>query len=438
VRARRFFAWVRAWLRPAARRSALRALAEFGRSLLGASTWRLALRGLGRQPRRSGIVLTAIAVGLGSLLFAMAFQYGLIVQMVETAIRSEIGDLQAHAPAWNDAAPLEARMRETEVLRAFEAVSSLRAAAPRLRGEALAQSPRASVGVRVLGADPELEPSVSTLSSYVAEGEWLGEAPRRVVLGEGLARRLRVGIADKVVLSVQDARGDLTGEAFRVGGLLRAPSRALDESVAVVRIEDAQRLYAVPGEISEVALAARDPQRLAASKREAAAAIGAAARVETWRDLQPMLVAMIEMFDQMGWIIYAAIFVAMAFGIANVLLMSVFERTREIGVLLAIGMPPARMVAIVAAESLVLVAVGVGLGFGLGFFAIWSMRGGIDLSAWSVGLRAYGFPTLVVPEARSGDVWAPLWVATATALLASLWPALRAVRTRPAEALRRV
>ena len=82
-----------------------RALAEFAGSLARASTWRIALRGLGRQPRRSGIVLAAVAIGLGGLLLAMALQYGLVVQMAETAIRSEIGDLQAHAAAWREIVP---------------------------------------------------------------------------------------------------------------------------------------------------------------------------------------------------------------------------------------------------------------------------------------------------------------------------------------------
>jgi ABC-type lipoprotein release transport system permease subunit len=259
-----------------------------------------------------------------------------------------------------------------------------------------------------------------------------------VVIGSGLARRLRTGVGDKLVLSVQDAHGDLTGEALRVGGIVEAPSRELDEAVVLLRLEDAQRLFGVPGEISELALAARDPERLDDVKTQASAALGAVARVETWRELEPLLNMMIALFDQMGWVIYAAIFVAMAFGIANVLLMSVLERTREIGVLLAIGMPPARMVAIVLAESVVLVALGVGLGFALGFSAILALRDGIDLSALRAGLRAFGVPTRLVPVARSGDVWAPIWVAGVTALVASLWPALRAVRTRPAEALRRV
>jgi ABC-type lipoprotein release transport system permease subunit len=413
-------------------------LAEFARSIARLSTWRLALRGLGRQPRRSAVVLAAVAIGLGSLLLAMALQYGLVEQMVETAVRTEIGDLQAHARAWKDAAPLDVRLHERTTLAALGGVATLRGAAPRLRGEALAQSPRASVGVRVVGVDPARERTVSTLASYALEGWWFGAEERRVLVGEGLARRLRAGVGDKVVLAVQDARGDLTGEAFRIGGLLRAPSLELDESVVVLRLDEAQALYGVPGEISELALAARDGGALAAPKAQAARALGPAVRVETWREREPLLDTMISLFDQMGWVIYAAIFVAMAFGIANVLLMSVMERTREIGVLLAIGMPPARMVAIVLAESVVLVALGVGLGFALGFSAIAALRDGIDLSLWSEGLRAFGVPTRLVPVARAGDVWAPLWVAAVTALVASLWPALRAVRTRPAEALRRV
>ncbi len=245
-------------------------------------------------------------------------------------------------------------------------------------------------------------------------------------------------IGDKLVLSVQDARSELTGEAFRVGGLLHPPTRDLDEGVVLVRLDEAQELFAVPGEVSEIALAAPPGADLDAIERTLAAALGPGARVETWRELQPMLVAMIGLFDQLGWILYVAIFVAMAFGIANVMLMSVFERTREIGILLAIGMPPARMVAIVVAEGIALVMIGAALGVALGFGSCFLLRDGIDLSRWSEGLRAFGMPTRLVPVLRGGDVIAPFWVAAVTAVAASSWPALRAVRTRPAEAVRRI
>lgn len=419
--------------------AAARASLDFARALLRASTWRLALRGLGRHTRRTGLVLAAIAVGLGALVLAMALQYGMIVQMAETAIRTEIGDLQAHARDWDESAPLERRMSRSAALAALGGAGhALRGAAPRLRGEALVSSPRASVGVRVLGVVPEREREVTTLASLVAAGDWWQDGePRRVVIGEGLARRLQIGLGGKLVLSVQDARGELTGEAFRVGGILRPPVRELDEAAVLLRLGEAQRLYGVGEEISELSFALAPGAELAATRESVAAALGAGARVETWRELEPLLVTLLEMFDQLGWVVYAGIFVAMAFGIANVLLMSVFERTREIGVMLAIGMPPARMVAIVVAESVVLVALGIALGFALGFGGVFALREGIDLSSLAEGLRAFGIPTLLVPVARSGDVVAPVAVATVTAVVASFWPALRAVRIRPAEAVRR-
>jgi ABC-type lipoprotein release transport system permease subunit len=418
---------------PADTAAALGALVD---ALARPSTWRLALRNVARQKRRSAVVLAAVSIGLGGLVLAMALNFGMVFQMAETVIRTELGDLQVHAAAWDESAPLDARLPLADTLLALRG-GALRGAAPRLRGEALVFSPRASVGVRVVGVHPVLEREVSTLASLLVDGAWWDGAPRRVLIGEGLARRLQAKRGDKLVLSVQDVRGELTGEAFRVGGVLRAPSRELDEAVVWARLEDAQPLYGVGEEVSEVALAAPPGADLDALKADLAARLGAGARVETWRELEPLLVAIIEMFDQIGWIVYAAIFVAMAFGIANVLLMSVFERTREIGVLLAIGMPPARMVAIVLAEALVLVVTGVALGFALGLGAVWLLRGGIDLSLWAEGLRAFGIPTRLVPVARSGDVWAPSIVAVVTALAASFWPALRVVRTRPAEAVRR-
>jgi ABC-type lipoprotein release transport system permease subunit len=421
------------------------ALREFFAALAHASTWRLALRGLGRQPRRSAIVLTAVAIGLASVLLAMALNYGLVLQMVETAVRSEVGDLQIHARAFRDVDPLAERMAEAPVLAALTPLPSLAGIAPRLRGQGLAQSARASVGVRVLAVDPAREPSVTSLARSVTRGAWLGaparggaREPTRVVVGVGLARQLGLRLGAKFVLHAIDASGLEAATSARIAGVLELPSRELDESVVWMPLADGQALYGVPGEISEVALAVRDRAELEGVKRDVERALGVALRVETWREREPLLNGMLAVFDSMGWILYAVTFVAMAFGIANVLLMSVLERTREIGVLLALGMPPARMVAIVVAEGLVLVGIGVALGFALGFACLYALHDGIDVSRFRAGMRSFGVAPRLAPVARSGDVWAPLALAVATALAASLWPALRVVRTRPAEALRRV
>ncbi len=409
-------------------------------TLVQPSAWRLAWRNVGRSGRRTAIVLVAIAVGLGGALLTMAVNYGMVYQMVETAIRTELGDLQLHGQGFRMKPGLEIRVPLAGVGDGapLRDLPSVEAWAPRLRSEGLVFSPRASVGVRLVGIDPEREARVSVLESSIVSGRYLNGGRRRVLLGHRLADRLQVGVGDKIVVSAQDVHGDMTGEAFRVAGLFRTPSRDLDDATVFLRLDEGQRMLDVPREVSELVVVARPGTDLDALRARIARRVGSDFEVETWRQIRPLLVSMIRSFDQMGWIVYAAVFIAMAFGIANVLLMSIFERIREIGILLAIGMPPGRMVAVILLESWLLTLGGVLLGFALGFGAVLLLGDGIDLSAWGEGLEALGVPSRIVPVVRASDVTVPVAVATLTALVASLWPALRAVRIRPADAVRHV
>jgi ABC-type lipoprotein release transport system permease subunit len=294
------------------------------------------------------------------------------------------------------------------------------------------------VGVALVAVDPVREAGVSVLPESVTQGRWLDGESRRVVLGERLARRLEVGLGDKVVVSAQDASGDVTGEAFRVGGLFRTTSSVLDESTVFVRLEEGRHMLELSDEVSEFVVVARDEAGVPRLGAALASELGPGFEVRTWEELEPMLVYLIDMFQNMGWIVYAAVFVAMTFGIANVLLMSVHERIREIGVLMSVGMDGRRLVAMVVAEGIVVSAVGVAVGLLLTGAALFLLRGGIDLSVWAEGLNSVGIGNRLVPILRPADLTPPLLVAFVTAVVASLWPAVRAARIRPAEAVRRV
>ena len=163
---------------------------------------------------------------------------------------------------------------------------------------------------------------------------------------------------------------------------------------------------------------------------------GEAAEVRTWQQLQPLLVYMVSSFDSMAWFLYAAVFVAMAFGIANVLLMAVHERTREIGMLRAMGMQRRQVIALVVLESLMVVAVGMALGTGVALGGVWWLQDGIDLSGYSEGLESVGASARLAPVLRARDLVAPSILAAGIGVLASLWPAVRAARHLPADALR--
>jgi len=140
----------------------------------------------------------------------------------------------------------------------------------------------------------------------------------------------------------------------------------------------------------------------------------------------------------LSWIFYGTVFVAMAFGIANTMLMAVYERLREFGVMRSLGLSRVRLMALIALESAVLTLAGTAIGLGLGFALVaWLGERGIDLSAFSDALERYGIGTRVFLRAGWDDAVTPLLLALVTGLVAAVWPGVRAIRMRPAEALRR-
>jgi ABC-type lipoprotein release transport system permease subunit len=370
----------------------------------------------------------------------MAINIGMVLQRAETALATELGHLQVHAPGFQENPELRVRLTDggSAATSTLEGISGVRAWAPRLRGQGLVNSPRASLGVSVVAIQPEREVEVSLMADSLVAGRWLDAQRGRVLIGEALARRLQVELGQKIVLSVQDLAGDLTGRPYRVGGVFRTPSRELDQGAVFLRLDEAQQLFGVGQTVSEIVVVAHDRDDIPDLQSALRASLGEDAEAQSWEELRPLLVYLVEMFDASAWYLYAAVFIAMAFGIANVLLMAVYERTREIGMMMAMGMSRRRVIGTVVAESLLVTALGLVLGIAMAALSVFALRGGIDLSMFSEGLTAYGIGTRIVPVLRGGDLAAPLVVAVVASLLASLWPALRAARSRPAEALRHV
>lgn len=398
---------------------------------------RLAWRNAWRSPRRTGIVVTAVAVGIAGTLLSMAVNFGMLFQMVDTAISTDLGHLQLHAAGFDADPGLEVRLRDggRASLAVLETSPDVRSFARRVRGEGLLSSPRSRAGVRVVGVEPEREAEITLVARSVTAGRYLDGEPRRVLIGEALAERLEVGVGDKVVLSAQNLEGDLTGEALRVAGLFRTPSQPLDRGTVFLTLEQSQRLLGLGEAVSEVVVVAESRARIADVDALLEQRLPGL-EVRTWEELEPLLVYMVDVFDQSALLVYAAIFIAMAFGIANVLLMTVFERTREIGIMRAMGLGRARLVATIVSESLIVTLGGVALGFLCALLGVWALRDGIDLSLFTDGLRELGVGDRIVPVLRQSDFTAPLAVAVTTAVLASAWPAWRAVRQRPADAVR--
>ena len=250
-----------------------------------------------------------------------------------------------------------------------------------------------------------------------------------------MAEDLHAGIGQKVVLHVP---GEAGLGAFRVSGIYHTASSEFDKIAVFLRLDDAQSLFGIGDRVTEVAVAVDDETRLSALRDEIAERLPAGLEVLTWQEREPRLAAMLGTMGELSWIFYVIIFVAMAFGIANTMLMAVYERLREFGVMRSLGLSRARLMLLILGESAALTLIGTGIGLGVAF-AIVARLGdvGLDLAVFSDALETYGIGTRVFPRAGWDDVVSPLLLALATGVLAAIWPGLRAIRMHPAVALRR-
>ena len=407
--------------------------------------WRNLLRGW----RRSAIVGVAITVGLSACLLLVGWSHGLVRQMIENAVSTRLGHLVVMAEGYQKNPDVGRNLPDdgreiSAILERFPGAH----ASPRLAGDGLLQSARRSSRVVLVGVDPMREARVSVVETALVEGHMplpaSAASARRlpgIAIGAAMAERLRVKLGDKVVVH---APGEVGLGAFRVSGIFRTSSSDFDRAVAYLRLEDAQHLLALPGRVTEVAVVLDDPDTLPALRAYANAELArvrpaGAIEVLTWQEREPRLAAMLALMANTAWIIYAAVFVAMAFGIANALLMMVYERIREFGMLRALGLQADRLLALVLLESILMTLGGTSVGLALGVpLVLWLGRVGIDLSRFAAGLTEFGIGTRIYTHIELGDIVLPVFVALVTAVLAALWPAWKAVRLRPAEAIRHI
>jgi ABC-type lipoprotein release transport system permease subunit len=408
---------------------------------------RLAWRNVWRGWRRSAVVITSVAVGIAAAALMVAWVQGMMFQLADNAIRIQLGHLalqhegyQAHPDA-----RLSLPERALELAAPAAAQGGVHASA-RLLGDGLALSARRSVRAFIAGVDPAAEARVSLVPGAIQEGEFL-PAPRGrsdlrlppVAIGARMAERLGARLGEKIVLRVP---GEAGLGAFRVRGIFRTASSEFDGHVVYVRLEDAQALLELRGRITQVALALDDPDRTEEVRVRLAAEAGRAlgdppVEVLSWQQREPRLAMMLEVAASTSWIFYGVIFVAMAFGVANVMLMAVFERIREFGVMRSLGLRPRLLVIMIAGESVLLTLLGTGTGLALALpLAAWLGRVGLDLRAFSAALEGTGIGTTIYFRMLPADVLSAVALAAVTALVAALWPAWKATRMPPAEALR--
>ena len=399
---------------------------------------RVAWRNIWRNRSRSLVIIASVGIGLWAGIFLIAFYNGMIRQRIRSAIDREVSHLQIHHPRFSDDHDLRYHLGDAYgILDVLRNDPGVLVAAPRIVAHGMVSTAAGSAGAVINGVDPALEARLTRLDAKVAEGAYFTAGGRQeVIVGQRLARRLRLTLHRKLVLTVSDRQGGLASAAFRVTGIYRTPNTPYDEANLFIRIPDAAALCSMADSVNELAvLLQRD--EAADSLSTHLSADFPQWEVKAWKDLAPEMQVLVATTGGMLYVFMGVILLSLGFGIVNTMLMAVLERTREIGMLLALGMARGRVFGMVLIETFLLVMAGcpAGIVAALATVALTS-RKGIDFTVFSRVLESFGWETRVFPQLGHGDLWRIVLLVALTALLAALLPARRAFRLDPADAMR--
>ena len=406
----------------------------------GATLPRLAWRNVLRNRRRSVITILAIAVGLAALTFLWGVIDGQNRAIIENSTRYFAGDVQVHVKGYHDDPSLDLAIAQTApVVQAIGHDPEVAAATVRLEAGALASRADKSRGVLVVGVSPSEEARVTTLLSAVVAGESLRSGDSTgVLVGVKLAESLGLGVGDDLVLVGQAYDGSIATARAPVRGIFRTNSDAYDGYLAMMPLAAVRDFLVAPGGATAIALRLKDRGRLAAVAARLRAHLGDGYEVVGWPTLLPEARNATRFHEVIAYVVVGIFFVVVAAAVANPILMAVLERTREFGVVLSLGMTPARLLRLVLWEAALLGVIGVLVGnvIGLGTTLYFGYVG-IDVSAFSAAISTMpGATTLLRPVARLDRSVMMSLLVFATACLVALYPAVKAARLNPVNAVR--
>ncbi len=406
-------------------------------------TFLIAWRNLWRHPRRTVLILAAVVVGVWSMLFYSAFIRGFAGQMLRQNIANLTGDLQVQAPGYFENPVLENLLRTPDLARTalHDVLPPGSRVTARLRIGAVLRSEHGAFGATLVGIVPAEERGLSFIPDAIAEGSLLpDDAPNGIVVGAALLKRLETRLGHRLVIDAQDAHGQIVSRAFTIVGVFRAQIEATEKEFVFCRRDTLQQMLGLEGTVSELSVMLPEgvaPEPIAAALRAHLPA--AAYRVLTWRELVPFVGAYLDSMGVFSLIWNIIIFIAMGFGLVNTILMAVFERIREIGLVRALGVTPWGVIGGVLIETAMLLILGFAIGSVAGAVTVASLHGsGLDFSRFAAGSEYWGMSSMVYPRSTPMDYVRAAGTVLGLGLVMSLYPAVKAARITPVQAMAHV
>ena len=406
----------------------------------------IAWRNVLRNRVRSFITMGSIAIGIIALLLLWGLNDGGYNNAIDNFRLRYIGSIQVHADGFFRQPKLETHIENPEAIIAALEEIGVDAWTTRLSTFALVAGEETSTGMNFIGVDPAREAEVSILEENLAAGRFLlpGDT-QKAVLGKRAADKLNLAVGDDVVMLTNDRQGAMTADRFEVVGLIRTGDAMVDENSLIVPIADAQVILDMEGRVTDVV--AQIPERELEAKVAAlrAALEGQNLEVLRWFDISSLVLDAQSLDMAFAYIFLGIVVAIVVSGIANAVLVSMMQRTREFGILLAVGTRRATVAAMIVVETLIIGVSGVlaGTAAGLGLVR-WLNGVGVDYSAMAPEgqlddmLADFAMDPVVYPVVNTDHLVVTVVLMLLAAVLSAIYPAARALRLEPVEAIRHV
>lgn len=400
----------------------------------------LAWRNLWRHPRRTLLNVTSIAFATLIMVFLLSFQLGTYATMKENVLRVMDGFGQIQPPGYKDSPDIKKIIENPErILAQLESVNGIGASAPRAMSFAILSDGEKSIAAAVLGVDPQREAQVSRLNHSIKQGRYLqADDDAAIVLGSALARNLGVGVGDTVTLLGEARDGSIAADVLRVVGIFETGTADIDRQFSEIPLTRFQASFAMGSAVNLIVLSGPTLAGVSQALPTLRAKLKQPGlKVYSWQALQPGMDAAISLDLTTSLLWYASLVIVVVFIILNTLLMSVLERTREFGVLLAIGMRPSRLGIMIWLELVLLALLGLAAGIAIGS-AITLVIGhyGLEMPGAEALFSQWGLPGRLYPRLSLLSLSAGPGAMALCILLAGIFPYRRVRKLEPVSAMR--
>jgi len=403
---------------------------------------KMAYRNLWRNKRRTGLTILAMVVASSMLMLAIGILNGMIYDLIGSATDQYTGHIQITKVGYPDDRDLYKSLdRYQPILDKVDGMPEVIAASPRLRSFGLFSLGNRTQALEILGIEPELEQKVTTLSKLLIHGTFISR-PDQVVIGEILARKLKASVGSQLVYLTTAADGSIGNDLLTVAGIFKTGSLDHDSTLALVSLSWLEDLLVYSGHIHEIAIRVKKASLASETAKKMALELSnPSILVRSWQEILPAMKQALDFYDIYILIVLFILYLATGLGIINTFFMITYERSKEFGLMLSLGMTPREVRSLMVNEAGIMGIISMILGglLGLGLITLFYFRG-LDLSAWVTPVSYLGAtmqPVLHTKFSWQGILY-PIIFLVVTSIASAYIPAWRASQLDPVQALRRI